>query len=133
MNSRIVQPEGNFYDKYHSKNPIVQWMMKNYFKSLDDMLIRIGKVKNILEAGCGEGEVINFIGLKQGEECALEAFDISEKVIRQASLQFPKVKFKQGDIYNMSSGGVRSGGLLRGIGTFRGSDESLAGAEACLR
>ena len=105
MNNKIVQPEGNFYDKYHSKNPIIKWMMKKYFTSLDDMLIRIGKVKNILEAGCGEGEVINYINLNMGDECVLEAFDISEKVIRQASLQFPKIKFKQGDIYNISSGG----------------------------
>ena len=26
--TEVVQPEGNYYDKYHSTNPIVKWMMK---------------------------------------------------------------------------------------------------------
>ena len=26
--TEVVQPEGNYYDKYHSVNPIVKWMMK---------------------------------------------------------------------------------------------------------
>ena len=28
--TEVVQPEGNYYDKYHSTNPIVKWMMKGF-------------------------------------------------------------------------------------------------------
>lgn len=34
----VVQPEGNYYDKYHSSNPIVKWMMANFKKSIKELL-----------------------------------------------------------------------------------------------
>lgn len=30
--TEVVQPEGNYYDKYHSTNPIVKWMIVRYVK-----------------------------------------------------------------------------------------------------
>lgn len=66
MKNSVAQPEGNYNDKYHSKNPIVRCMMANFFKSLDKMLTVVGDVDHILEAGCGEGEVTRFISLLYG-------------------------------------------------------------------
>ena len=54
---QIEQPEGNYYDKYHSSNPIVKWMMRNFFADLEALLPAATEGLKILEAGCGEGEV----------------------------------------------------------------------------
>ncbi len=51
---------GNYYDKYNSKNKIEQILMNGFFKVLSECLVCID-FENILEAGCGEGEVINYI------------------------------------------------------------------------
>lgn len=106
MNKNIVvQPEGNYFDKYHSKNFIVKWMMSNFFSCLDNMLAVVGEPEYILEAGCGEGEVTNFVSGKYGANCKMEAFDVSERVIMEASKKNPNIKFSTGDIYNISGQG----------------------------
>ena len=53
----VVQPEGNYYDKYHSSNPIVKWMMANFKKSIKELLEILEKEPSkICETGCGEGQ-----------------------------------------------------------------------------
>ena len=42
-----VQPEGNYYDKYHSTNPIVKWMMKGFKDAISELLdIKLEENKN---------------------------------------------------------------------------------------
>lgn len=36
--TEVFQPEGNYYDKYHSTNPIVKWMMKGFMNSIRELL-----------------------------------------------------------------------------------------------
>ena len=83
----VVQPEGNYYDKYHSSNPIVKWMMANFKKSIKELLEILEKEPTkICETGCGEGEITTYI--KQCMPKAhIDAFDISEKVILNATEQ----------------------------------------------
>ena len=38
MAEDLFQPEGNYYDKYGSKNPVVKIMMKGFFGAVDNML-----------------------------------------------------------------------------------------------
>ena len=101
----VYQPEGNYYDKYNTKNPIARKMMSGYFAALDSLLDKIGdEIETILEAGCGEGEVTfhvydYFKGLKKQD-----AFDISEKVIEGAAKRNPNINFSSGDIYKVSTG-----------------------------
>jgi len=45
---------GNAYDKYGSKNPIVQRIMSGFHQALSD-LVRKAAPKSIHEVGCGEG------------------------------------------------------------------------------
>ena len=35
--TEVVQPEGNYYDKYHSTNPIVKWMMKGFKDAISEV------------------------------------------------------------------------------------------------
>lgn len=100
-----MQPEGNYYDKYNSANPIVRWMMKHFFSDLEELLEKVGKVRTVLEAGCGEGEVTSYLEHKYGDECQIEAFDISERIVKEAKKKNKKIEFRTGDIYEISGGG----------------------------
>lgn len=99
------QPEGNYYDKYHSANPIVKWMMGHYFADLQELLPEKRKGIRILEAGCGEGEVSGFVAKHYGDACSLDAFDVSESVIAKAKEEYPNIRFDTGNIYEMTKEG----------------------------
>lgn len=59
-------PVGNYYDKYHSKNPVVRFLMKRFDRSLNS-LIDLVNPSSIHEVGCGEGQLtLSF--LKKGIE-----------------------------------------------------------------
>ena len=51
---------GNYYDKYHTKNPLARYLMNGFFSGFDHCLNNV-EVNSVLEAGCGEGELTNFI------------------------------------------------------------------------
>lgn len=100
----VIQPEGNFFDKYNSSNILVRKIMKGFFRAYDEL---IGECSyrggvTILEAGCGEGEVTNFL-YKKMKGAKIDAFDVSDKVIELAKERFKdsKINFQVGSIYNI--------------------------------
>ncbi len=101
MKKHITQPEGNYYDKYHSKNPIEKRMIENFFNSIKQLMSEMDTLPaKILEAGCGEGEVTHFINSVY-PKAFIEAFDISEKVINNIASKSSNITFYIGDIYTM--------------------------------
>lgn len=102
---KVLQPEGNYYDKYNTRNPIARRMMQGYFSALDSLLDIIKEdVHSILEAGCGEGEVSFHVFDYFGGKANQEAFDISQAVIEGAQKRNPKIAFSAGDIYKVDMG-----------------------------
>lgn len=99
------QPEGNYFDKYGSNNPIVKRLMKGYFDSFGKLLGESGISRGgyILEAGCGEGHVAAFMQ-KKIEGVLIDAFDISEKVIREAEEEYSGIHFFVHNIYDGQGG-----------------------------
>lgn len=94
----VFQPEGNYYDKYNSKNPIVKVIMHNFFNNLAEVLEKV-EFKTVLDAGCGEGIIANFVKEKFNGIEHIEGFDIGEEVISKAQNSFPKIHFKTSSIY----------------------------------
>lgn len=105
MISKILQPEGNYYDKYGSKNPIEKLIMKGFFDSIDDMLEFSGIAMMggyCLEAGCGEGNLTQHISnwfCKFDTAVTFNAFDISEKLIEENKYKFSEISFFTHNIY----------------------------------
>lgn len=108
--NRERQPEGNYYNKYDSKNPVEAMLMNGFYKALYLCIDRVleknggGKQINVLEAGCGEGEVSNLVWqyLKyKGCDVNFEAFDISDKIIMEASKKNPNIIFTVNNIYSI--------------------------------
>ena len=105
MRKREQQPEGNYYDKYHTKNRIEKWLVRHFFRSCGQVLGQI-QIENgtILEAGCGEGYFTKFLYEKYKGHAKLEAFDISRACVEQAKAACPGACFRVGSIYEIPKG-----------------------------
>jgi ubiquinone/menaquinone biosynthesis C-methylase UbiE len=51
---------GTGSDKYESKNPILQYLLRQFDNSIAE-LVEIAQPDTVLEVGCGEGHVTNII------------------------------------------------------------------------
>ncbi len=57
MNAKVVQPAGNYYDKYNTRNPLARAMMQGFLRSFLELAAMAKPVGTALEVGCGEGEL----------------------------------------------------------------------------
>lgn len=76
-----TQPAGNYYDKYHTRNPLARALMAGFLASFDDLLAKCQGVASALEVGCGEGELSIRIARIAPRVCA---FDISPEIVEEA-------------------------------------------------
>ncbi len=75
-------PAGNFFDKYHTKNPVYRRLVRSFLGRVRS-LTREFVAPAVLEVGCGEGHLARFIA--QGWDAPpIVAFDISLAVIAEA-------------------------------------------------
>ena len=87
------------YDKDKTKNPIARFLY-NQFKSDLHGLIEKLQINNILEIGCGKGDILNSIDNKF--DFKLQGVDIEKHIIREAAQIYPNINFQQGDGINLS-------------------------------
>ena len=90
---------GNVYDKYNSKNPVTRFLMRGFLNSITELYNFIGPA-SVLEVGCGEGELANYLleHSSKRPQC-FEASDLSLDVISLES--DPLIKFKESSIYEL--------------------------------
>jgi 2-polyprenyl-3-methyl-5-hydroxy-6-metoxy-1,4-benzoquinol methylase len=75
-----VQPAGNYYDKYYTRNPIARYLMRGFIDAFDSLWKKTG-VGNAIEVGCGEGELSMRLA---ASGIRMRAFDIADEVIAEA-------------------------------------------------
>lgn len=85
----------NNYKKHANKNPLMKLVVSNFLNDVKQLIDSLD-VNNILDVGCGEGFVINFLGTKD-----VIGFDISENALAIAKIRNPTFDFCRGDIYNL--------------------------------
>lgn len=76
-----IQPAGNYYDKYGTRNPIARWLMEGFLKSFDALAALAGEEERALEIGCGEGELTMRM-VRSG--MAAQGCDIAEEAVLEA-------------------------------------------------
>lgn len=79
--TRVVQPAGNYYDKYNTRNPIARWLMDGFLRSFESLVDKCADANGALEVGCGEGELSIRLS-RRG--LAVKGFDIAEEVVQEA-------------------------------------------------
>lgn len=96
-------PAGNWENKYHSKNPIINYLMNNFKNSINELLKhKKNEINSLSECGCGEAEITRYVyeilNPKQ-----TKAFDFSGEVIEIAkeNNQDTNIEFEQKSIYDL--------------------------------
>ncbi|NDJ77450.1 MAG: class I SAM-dependent methyltransferase [Chloroflexi bacterium] len=84
-------PAGNYYDKFAAGNPLVRWMMNGFKTSLLELLAPLA-YERVLEAGCGEGYILELLN-RPG--CV--GMDIDLPVTQEARARFPAAYFAVAD------------------------------------
>jgi 2-polyprenyl-3-methyl-5-hydroxy-6-metoxy-1,4-benzoquinol methylase len=104
MEEKIIT--GNVFDKYHTGNPVYKKLMQGFENSIYSFLSKIeektGKGMNILEVGCGEGELGKKI-LKHFKSVHYKGIDIEEEILRTARGNCNSGKFLVGSVYELSA------------------------------
>ena len=84
-----LQPAGNYYDKYHTRNPLARYLMHGFLESFDALCKRTG-VDETIEVGCGEGELSMRLaadGIRvRASDIAADAVDEARKRAEAAGL-----------------------------------------------
>lgn len=75
-----LQPAGNYYDKYHTRNPIARHLMRGFLEAFD-ALCAIPATGSAIEVGCGEGELSMRLA---ASGVHVRAFDIAEEAVLEA-------------------------------------------------
>lgn len=77
---------GNFYDKYHSRNPVARILIRKYFRAFNQLLEGLGP-QCILEVGCGEGEVLYRLD-QRFPTASASGMDLSYDTLLEAKRRF---------------------------------------------
>ncbi len=98
-NSHIFMPEDHMDELYHSKNPLVRFV---HCQRLDAIVMAMPSKNglNVLDAGCGEGHLINEIN-KKNLDNNYYGVDVVEIAIQKARGRCPFSKFSIMDLTNL--------------------------------
>lgn len=100
-------PEGNYYNKYKSKNPIEVLLMKNFHNTLFQ-LISVVKPKNLYEIGCGEGYIAKSLIAKNYN---ITGSDISKTCIEKANKEVGPF-FEVKSVYDLKNKDINNSDLI---------------------
>ena len=90
---------GNVYDKYNSNNPITRLLMRGFLNDITE-LYNLIRPTRVLEVGCGEGELANYLLQHSSKRPQrFEASDLSFDIIIAES--DPLIKYRESSIYEL--------------------------------
>ncbi|WP_395374589.1 class I SAM-dependent methyltransferase [Marinicella sp. W31] len=102
VDSRFV--EKHKHEKYDTRNPIGQLVIKNFMSAITSLLKPIGEsIHTVNECGCGQGHVSRRLQAVL-PHAQVRGFDLSTKDIRLAQIQSDsKIIFSQKSIYDLGT------------------------------
>jgi 2-polyprenyl-3-methyl-5-hydroxy-6-metoxy-1,4-benzoquinol methylase len=93
MKEAVVQPAGNFYDKYNTRNPVARALMQGFLRSFGDLTALATPAGRAIEIGCGEGELSMRLARSgwrvEGCDIAVEAVEEARSRVTAAGLDIP--------------------------------------------
>lgn len=99
MSPLVFMKQTDNYRKYRAKNPLQQKLIERFLQAVLREA-RIIRPKTVLEAGCGEGFILErFYKANIGEKQV--GFDFSDSALELAKKERPHLDIRKGDIYNI--------------------------------
>ncbi len=92
---------GNYFDKFGSKNPIVQHLMNGYLQKLFVLIERTGNPDTILEIGCGDGSLTERMQRSFPEVRRIFALDPGFDVVAIGNKKGTNICFSCASIYEL--------------------------------
>lgn len=89
---------GNYYDKYHSRNPIARFLMRGFLSAFDEM-IEVASPRSVYEVGCGEGELLARL---RGRGVQVSGCDIDAPTVARARARVPQVDIEVADLASLA-------------------------------
>jgi len=89
---------GNLYDKYSSQNKLEKLIVKRFLKNLKNIIASLD-TRNLLDIGCGEGFITDFI--YKSVRCPVTGVDIGDKILKKARHDYPEIFFIKGSAYKL--------------------------------
>jgi ubiquinone/menaquinone biosynthesis C-methylase UbiE len=91
-------PVGNVYDKYATRNPVARWLMQGFLRSVSELYQKVG-ARSVLEVGCGEGLLAQYLITQGSRPDRFEACDL--KLDHLAANLDPALRFREASIYEL--------------------------------
>lgn len=89
---------GNYFDKHHSKNPLVKLLMWNFHRVLFRFLTKT-KVGSILDVGCGEGYTTQRIASEL--RIPIDGIELERDIVEKAREINPNISFEVGSAHEI--------------------------------
>ncbi len=90
----------NFSEKYLKTNFLSNFLLANFFGSIQKIITGLSGIQKVLEVGCGSGfstfQLAEFFLNKH-----FEASDIDENLVKEAQQKNPSVKISQESVYDL--------------------------------
>lgn len=98
----VAKPETeDFSGKYENKSFIAKYLLNNYFKSVEKLLLKVGEINSAHEIGVGEGHstkrLSNLVENLSGSEFV-------EHLMLKAKINNPKINIFKESVYKLSYG-----------------------------
>ena len=97
-NATLEELSELYTGKYQSKNPLLQWLLNRFFKTIERIVSTLGPDDRLLEIGCGAGESsLRIMKMLSGQH--LEVSEYEEQLVQMLrQTNFP-LKITQESIY----------------------------------
>ena len=93
----MTDPLYGNWQKYQSKNPLQQALINRFLQEVRDLVAPLPG-KSILDAGCGEGFVLNMLLQMRADLEIVAGVDIDAEALGRGCQLFPQVPLLQADI-----------------------------------
>jgi ubiquinone/menaquinone biosynthesis C-methylase UbiE len=85
---------GNVTDKYRMRHPLARLLMRRFLRAVGNLYLEV-RPFNLLEVGCGEGDLLAHLAALRPAECV--GTDVSERILEEARRRHPTLRFERHD------------------------------------
>ncbi len=88
--------------KYENRNPLHRYLLDRFLQSITRAVLSTGR-QNIVEIGCADGYVYEFLRDHAGVPFNYAGFDVDAVALERAKSRFPGIPFARGSIYDFKA------------------------------